>query len=92
MQPISPYLTINGAEKALEFYQKAFAAQPNACALESTCRTIRRTMAFPPAPAEFLKVLAKQAVRWGEYLHVINDFGECLDYLRQAIAKAKASA
>ena len=26
MQPITPYLTINGAEKALEFYQKAFGA------------------------------------------------------------------
>ena len=26
MQPISPYLTINGAEKALEFYQQAFGA------------------------------------------------------------------
>jgi PhnB protein len=26
MQPISPYLTINSAEKALEFYQKAFGA------------------------------------------------------------------
>jgi hypothetical protein len=26
MQTISPYLTINGAEKALEFYQKAFGA------------------------------------------------------------------
>ena len=26
MQPISPYLTIKGAEKALEFYQRAFGA------------------------------------------------------------------
>ncbi len=26
MQPITPYLTINGADKALEFYQKAFGA------------------------------------------------------------------
>ena len=26
MQPITPYLTINGAEKALAFYQKAFGA------------------------------------------------------------------
>src|SRR2546423_14784050 len=26
MQPTTPYLTINGAEKALEFYQKAFGA------------------------------------------------------------------
>src|SRR5438105_2560683 len=26
MQPITPYLTINGAEKALDFYQKAFGA------------------------------------------------------------------
>ncbi len=26
MQPITPYLTINGADKALEYYQKAFGA------------------------------------------------------------------
>jgi len=26
MQPITPYLTVNGAEKALEFYQRAFGA------------------------------------------------------------------
>lgn len=26
MQPITPYLTINGADKALEFYQQAFGA------------------------------------------------------------------
>ena len=26
MQPITPYLTINGADKALDFYQKAFGA------------------------------------------------------------------
>ena len=26
MQPITPYLTINGADKALEFYQRAFGA------------------------------------------------------------------
>jgi PhnB protein len=26
MQPITPYLTVNGAEKALEFYQNAFGA------------------------------------------------------------------
>ena len=26
MQPITPYLTVNGAEKALDFYQKAFGA------------------------------------------------------------------
>ena len=26
MQPITPYLTVNGADKALEFYQQAFGA------------------------------------------------------------------
>ena len=71
--------------------EEVIAARPRACALEATCREIRRTMTFLPSTAELLKILGAQMERWSGYAEISEqDFRLCLTQLEALIPKLKA--
>lgn len=46
--------------------EEVIAARPSACALESTCREIRRSKDYLPTGRELLEILRRQMTHWGE--------------------------
>jgi hypothetical protein len=44
--------------------EEIIAARPNACALEATCREIRRTQKLLPSGPKVLEILRRQMERW----------------------------
>jgi hypothetical protein len=67
--------------------EEVYAANPNACVLESACRSVRRNQDFAPSIAELLKAINKESSAWCHRWEVLDETNAPLDESRQDFEK-----
>jgi hypothetical protein len=83
-----------GAPKAFSrmLIEEVYAADPNACVLESACRRVRREKDFPPSIAEVLKAIKTENEAWCDRWELMEE-GDPLheEWLRGSITEAEST-